>query len=138
MKQKELYDLLFTTTEYTGTFAHSAVHATCPNPGLHIDGFGTLRLPVSADDAERLLEIGKISPFGKGKETVVDKEVRSSQQIEVEAIKIENTNFQEWLQESLVGETARVLGIEKERSPRLNLYKLLIYKEGGHFKAHKE
>lgn len=61
-----------------GSFASFNRHRHCINPGLHIKGYGSVRLPLAPRDAKAVSKICKQSPFGKGEEAVVDTSVRKT------------------------------------------------------------
>ncbi|KAF3923025.1 hypothetical protein ABW20_dc0104147 [Dactylellina cionopaga] len=136
----ELYKLLKNTSNYQGSFAFSSTYPVAPNPGLKIEGFheSGLRLPVSSDDAAKLSDLGKASPFGKGEQTLVDAKVRSSRQVDPSQIEFENPGFSEWLHSQVLTEIITTLGIDSDTKPKLSLYKLLVYEKGDHFKAHRD
>jgi len=59
-----------------GSFATSGSISDAPNPGLYVEGLGTVGLPLSKPDACELSKISHQAPFGKGGETIVDTTVR--------------------------------------------------------------
>ncbi|KAK6513837.1 hypothetical protein TWF506_008270 [Arthrobotrys conoides] len=135
-----LYKELKNFEHYQGTFAFSSTYTAVPNPGLKVKGLdgSCLRLPVSTEDAAQLSELGRLSPFGKGEQTIVDSTVRSSRQLDPSMLEFENSRFTDWLQGPVLNEIGVALGIGTEMRPRLNLYKLLVYEKGDHFKAHRD
>lgn len=135
-----LYEELKNFEQYQGTFAFSSNYTAVPNPGLKVKGLGEscLRLPVSTEDASKLSELGNFSPFGKGEQTIVDSQIRSSRQLDPSELEFENPRFSDWLQGPVLNEISATLGIDTEMRPRLNLYKLLVYEKGDHFKAHRD
>ncbi|KAF3936010.1 hypothetical protein ABW19_dt0200251 [Dactylella cylindrospora] len=136
----ELFKRIYNSSHYQGTFACSSIYSAVPNPGLKIEGFGEscLRLPISPEDAATVSALGNTSPFGKGEKTIVDPKVRSSRQLDSSKIQFENPSFTEWLELSVLPGISKSLGIDEEMRPKLNLYKLLIYETGDHFKAHRD
>lgn len=116
------------------------MYSAAPNPGLKVDGFGeaALRLPISAEDAITLSSIGDVSPFGRREKTIIDPGVRSSRQFDAEKIVFDNPDFSEWLANKVLPEICETMGIDEEGEPRLNLYKMLVYQKGDHFKAHRD
>ncbi|KAK6339702.1 hypothetical protein TWF718_009096 [Orbilia javanica] len=135
-----LYNQLKDFEQYQGTFAFSSTYSATPNPGLKIKGLegSFLRLPISAEDAARLSELGSSSPFGKGEKTIVDATVRSSRQLDPSELEFENPKFSDWLQGPVLNEIGAALGIGAEMRPKLDLYKLLVYEKGDHFKPHRD
>lgn len=78
-----------------------------------------------------------MAPFGKGLETVVDESVRKVWQIDANLLTIS----QKWLQSSLpklVASYTAQLGVSRTLVVQAQLYKMLLYEEGGHFKRHKD
>ncbi|KAF3277441.1 hypothetical protein TWF970_005052 [Orbilia oligospora] len=135
-----LYRALEDFENYQGTFAFSSTYSAVPNPGLKVKGLdgSCLRLPVSTEDAVKLSELGKLSPFGKGEQTIIDPTVRSSRQLDPSELEFENPRFTDWLQGPVLSEIGTALGIGTEMRSKLNLYKLLVYEKGDHFKTHRD
>jgi hypothetical protein len=82
------------------------------------------------------LQVATKAPYGKGSETLVDEKVRKSWQIDAAKIRLSNPNWQPAFA-ALVRQVAELLGAEPARTGA-NLYKLLVYEKGGHFKPHKD
>ncbi|KAF3109984.1 hypothetical protein TWF103_004815 [Orbilia oligospora] len=135
-----LYRALEDFENYQGTFAFSSTYSAVPNPGLKVKGLdgSCLRLPVSTEDAAKLSELGRLSPFGKGEQTIIDPTVRSSRQLDPSELEFENPRFTDWLQGPVLSEIGTALGIGTEMRSKLNLYKLLVYEKGDHFKTHRD
>ncbi|KAK6352361.1 hypothetical protein TWF730_009190 [Orbilia blumenaviensis] len=135
-----LYRILNDFEQYQGTFAFSSTYSAVPNPGLEVKGLEgpCLRLPVSSEDAAKISALGTVSPFGKGEQTIINPEVRSSRQLDPSQLEIRNPEFLDWLRSQVLGEINTALGIDTEMRPRLSLYKLLVYEKGDHFRAHRD
>ncbi|KAJ6258577.1 hypothetical protein Dda_6623 [Drechslerella dactyloides] len=137
----ELYQMLQNaSSHYEGTFAFSSQYSAAPNPGLKVAGLGgsALSLPITPETASALSKLGDVSPFGKGEKTLIDPEVRRSRQLDPSSVELENPAFSEWLNDQVLPEMTKALGISSDMEPKLNLYKLLIYERGDHFKAHRD
>lgn len=105
-------------------------------PGLNVEGAGEISFPVNEIQAKRLIQSAKKAPFGKGSETLLDTDVRSTWEIDAEKLHFDNPDWQEFLNDII--ENIQIdLGIE-DYSVKANLYKLLIYEEGGFFLKHKD
>ena len=105
-------------------------------PGLHVEGVGDIPLPISDAQAKLLASVSEQAPHGKGMETIVDKSVRNTLQVDPSKITIQNPAWDPCLKK-LVHQAAESLGV----SPSLvkaELYKLLLYEEGGFFKKHRD
>lgn len=102
------------------------------------EGVGRIGYPLCSQQATALLKVATQAPFGKGTKTVVDTDVRQAWQISSDLVKIDP----QWLNSSLsalVADCCRQLGINaKMMNVRAELYKMLLYEKGGHFKKHKD
>ncbi|KAK6337866.1 hypothetical protein TWF696_001344 [Orbilia brochopaga] len=137
----ELYNMIQkSSSHYEGSFAISSHYSAAPNPGLKIAGLGdsVLSLPITPNAASALIKLGDVSPFGKGEQTLIDPKVRRSRQLDPSSVQCENPAFSEWLNCQVLPEMSKALGISSDMEPKLNLYKLLIYEKGDHFKAHRD
>jgi len=60
------------------------------DPGLHVEGVGDIELPLSHEAAGSLIKLSRQAPYGDGKQTVVNTEVRKTW--EIDAAKVCFTN----------------------------------------------
>lgn len=119
----------FATFGSIGNFAH---------PGISVDSVGPVRLPLSEGDAHALIQMSRQAPFGKGTETLVDVSVRDTWEIDAAKVQFLNKAWQCCL-DRIVEKVAKGLGIEGgSQTIHAEFYKMLLYKEGAMFKAHKE
>lgn len=122
------------TIRRPGDFYVSGTFDLIP-PGIHIDGFGPLSLPVLPDQAARLIAAATPAPFGRGEDTVIDTEVRRSWQIGPERVSIAGKRWGATL-DAIVARAAAGLGagdgVEAE------FYKLLVYDAGSFFVSHRD
>jgi hypothetical protein len=51
-------------------------------PTIDVDGVGGIAFPILPDQAERLIAIAEAAPYGRGEETVVDRDVRRTWQVD--------------------------------------------------------
>ena len=122
----------------TGSFATSGIIDSFVHPGISVDPIGTVRLPLSEEDAYTLVQASHKAPFGKGTETVVDESVRRTWEIDAGKIHFLNKRWQSCLDRT-VEHVARELGVaDGAINVRAEFYKMLIYGKGAMFKAHKE
>ena len=63
------------------------------NPGLCIEGVGSIGLPISEHDVQRLISTSHQAPFGKGRETFVDTSVRKTWEIDSDRMRL---NHPKW------------------------------------------
>lgn len=108
-----------------------AMHA----PLLRVKGVGPIALPLLAAQAEQLIAVAERAPYGRGEETLLDTQVRRSWQISAECVRIEGSRWQAALQ-SIVERAA--LGLGAGAGVVAELYKLLLYDEGGFFVPHRD
>lgn len=104
-------------------------------PGILIKDFGILPLPLNELQAESLIKICARAPYGHNFQTLVDTKVRDTYQLEPSSIEILNP---EWVPKllTLVDRVAKDLGCNGKVEAKL--YKMLLYKTGGHFKKHMD
>lgn len=108
-----------------------------PPPGLHIEGVAqTVALPLLTTQAAELAAIARPAPHGKGLETVVDSAVRDCLELDPALATFRNRRWEAGLAR-LVGEGLGKLGVRPEDA-QAELYKILLYKTGGHFKPHRD
>jgi hypothetical protein len=100
-------------------------------PLLDIVGMGTFPLPFPDDQVQRLKDVAIQSLYGQGSETVVDTEVRNSFQIDASKVNITHPTWQSCIA-SITRQAAKDLGIYPDLVAS-ELYKLLVYEEGGSF-----
>nr|XP_018914094.1 PREDICTED: uncharacterized protein LOC109042013 [Bemisia tabaci] len=124
--------------ETPSAFAFSAVRPSLPNPGLFIPPYGLVGLPLSKDDAQKIISQARQSPFGKGEETVIDTSVRKSWELNTNQFSLNNPDWKETEQEILES-VILGLGLPKGMGRvSAELYKLLLYEPGAFFKPHKD
>ena len=76
------FEEVLSNTDFTGTFAFKRTYPDAPNPILHIEGLGTVGLPLSSRDAAAIKARSSQAPFGMADRTVVDKSVRDTWEID--------------------------------------------------------
>lgn len=123
-----------------GLFSCFGVLESCPNPVLHIEGLGTIGLPLSERDAKSISQspATQQSPFGKGTETKVDASVRKSWQINPGQFELRNPKFRPQVN-VLTQKVAKELNVAcGPENVVPQLYKLLLYEEGSFFLPHQD
>ena len=142
--EDELYQLKWSvlsqikSVHSAGSFATFASFEKFVLPGIHVDGVGAIRLPLSSEDAQSLIRTSRRAPFGKGGQTLVDETVRKTWEIDGSKVSFSNEAWHSWLK-GVVGTAAKDLGVAgAPQSVRAELYKMLLYEEGAMFKPHKE
>ena len=120
----------------TGDFACSGFLPELCLPGLVIENVGHISLPVQDEQVQKIIEVAKKAPFGLGAKTLVDETVRKTWQLDPNQITIKNEHFLAGV-ENVVSAVKKHLGCDK-KAVQANLYKVLLYEKGGHFKAHRD
>ncbi|KAK0532498.1 hypothetical protein OC842_003280 [Tilletia horrida] len=106
-------------------------------PGLVVEGLGKVQVPVIEDtQANALLRVLEESSFGRGADTVMNTNVRRSWQLDASKVHFENPQWAAGMEE-LRKKVAEQLGLGIS-SIEVMPYKLLFYKEGGHFAKHRD
>lgn len=112
---------------------------------LSVESVGNIKLPLSDEQADVLKTKCMAAPFGRGNKTLVNKSVRDAWQIDAEDVTI-NVEFDEMIKDKMSEIIPHLMGelftedIQQSvmESHRLELYKLVLYKKGGHFVAHRD
>jgi len=112
-------------------------HGVEPLPVVRLDvsGVGTLGLPVPRVQAEALYAIAEEAPYGRGPQTLIDRDVRRCRQLDAGAVRAADARWSDVLQR-IVAAAARALGVDGE--VRAELYKLLVYAAGDFFVEHRD
>jgi len=104
-------------------------------PGLEVEGVGPIALPLLPVQAEQLVAVAERAPFGRGDQTLVDTEVRRTWQIDAAKVRIHGRGWARSLA-AIVDRVADGLGVSEPVAA--DLYKLLVYDEGGFFVSHRD
>lgn len=121
-----------------GTFA---VGGSCDGklimPGLVVDGIGPIGLPLSTSQAKELVNRCVQAPFGRGAETIVDKSVRDTFQLDPDFFQITNPTWKTDV-DAITKSVCQDLGVQNNLKVEARLYKLLLYQEGSFFAPHRD
>jgi hypothetical protein len=104
-------------------------------PTIDVDGLGRLAFPVPPAQAERLVAIAEVAPFGRGEETVIDREIRRTWQVDSTKVRIGGRHWDKTLA-GLVADVALGLGVNEPVAA--DFYKLLVYDAGSFFIEHRD
>ena len=107
-----------------------------PSPAISLaeESDIVLDLPLSEAQAKHLIELASRAPFGRGEQTIVDTSVRCTWQLNPTQFSITNPQWEEKLQ-LLLPRVKTELGCDAKMKVTCQLYKLLLYEPGGHFKV---
>ena len=120
-------------------FSCGGVMPALSNPGLYIQSYGHVSLPVTGTEGPptKLLELFEKAPFGKGEETVYDATVRNTYQMAPEHFELRNPRCLPAVHELAQTKIAEVMGFPPERV-EVKPYKILLYEKGCFFKKHRD
>jgi len=104
-------------------------------PTIDVDGVGRIAFPILPVQTGRLVEIAEAAPYGRGEETVVDRAVRRTWQIDSAKVRIGGRHWEKTLA-GLVADIARGLGVSEPVAA--DFYKLLAYDTGSFFVDHRD
>ncbi len=104
-------------------------------PAIDVDGVGRIAFPILPHQAERLVAIAETAPYGRGEETVVDRGVRRTWQVDSASVRIGGRHWETTLSE-LAAYVALGLGVS--RPVAADFYKLLVYDAGSFFVGHRD
>jgi len=113
------------------------------SPQITVDGMDKgeqLAFPLMDYQAKRLRSFAEKAPFGKGMDTVLDESVRKAWQIDAAKVKFYDTDRWHTALRRIVLDSVASLGMtgSEQAHVEANLYKLLLYEPGGHFKKHRD
>ncbi len=107
-----------------------------PMPKVEVEGSGMLSFPVPPAQIASLIRQATRAPYGRGEETILDESVRKVWQLPPAKVRIGGksweANFDSILRVVSAGLGCPGMGVCAE------LYKLLVYDEGGFFLAHRD
>ena len=104
-------------------------------PAIDVDGVGRIAFPILPAQAERLVAIAEAAPYGRGEETVVDREVRRTWQVDSARVRIGGRHWEKTLGD-IVADVALELGVSGPLAA--DFYKLLVYDAGSFFVDHRD
>lgn len=138
MKKPALLDKLAASVAAAKRSAHYCVEGSLPelDPGIEIAKFGRLTLPLTEASADALTQACKQAPYGKGRKTFVDRSVRDTLELSPSQLTITNPAWKEAIA-AAVRSIALSLDLPEDRL-QPQLYKLLLYRGGGFFRAHRD
>lgn len=107
------------------------------DPGLNVEGVGCIGLPVNPLLVKAMIKKSKPAPFGRGEQTLRDKSVRNTHQLDSKSVQLTGKGWQQFMAK-MTSKIKLELGIAESAKVTAELYKLLIYPKGGHFKQHRD
>jgi hypothetical protein len=107
-----------------------------PMPKMEIEKVGILSFPIPEAQIKHMIDQAVRAPYGRGKETILDTNVRKVWQLQPETVKISGPSWERYFQVILDQVQCR-LGCQGI-TITAELYKLLIYDQGGFFLSHRD
>jgi hypothetical protein len=102
--------------------------------GLDVVGIGRIAFPVPAAQAERLCGIGRPARFGRGEQTLTDRQVRDTWEIPKDRVRLDwSAVFGSALEAVRDG-----LGLPARCRLTAELHSMLVYEPGQFFVAHQD
>ncbi|MCE9534086.1 MAG: 2OG-Fe(II) oxygenase [Planctomycetes bacterium] len=105
------------------------------DPGIEIDGVGTISMPLKRGAEKRLIAACQVAPYGKGTQTLVDKRVRNTFELDPKKFGLSDA-WNSAISDAL-RPIAEKLGLPADQL-ETKLYKLLVYEKGGFFLPHRD
>jgi hypothetical protein len=105
------------------------------DPGIKVEGLGTIKLPLTRTMAKELIAACRVAPYGKGTQTLVNKNVRSAFELDPNSFCLSG----QWnvAIADAMPLVAGQLGLPADQL-EASLYKLLVYEKGGFFLSHRD
>jgi len=104
-------------------------------PAITVEGVGPIAFPILPAQARQLIAAAESAPYGRGAETLIDRDVRRTWQIGPDHVEIGGRHWQSTL-DALAAEAAAALGVT---GPVVaDFYKLLVYDPGSFFVDHRD
>jgi len=133
IKQEVLASLL----QLKGSGKFASIHsADFVFPGLVVEGIGETAFPINSIQAKTLIQAAHKAPFGKGKATIYDDNVRSAWEIDASKLSFNNPQWPKFIDKA-IGKIKTDLGLE-DYTVTASAYKMLIYQQGDFFLPHKD
>jgi 2OG-Fe(II) oxygenase superfamily len=104
---------------------------------LEVKGVGRLRLPISRTLAAHLCRVARPARYGKGEDTLLDREVRDTWEIPKSRVRIDKRRWNRTLLPVLEALRAD-LGLPEGTRLRAELHSMLVYAPGQFFLPHRD
>lgn len=131
---KPLEDLLKNVRRSGDFFTQGTLET--PLPRVEVDGVGVLSFPVPGGQSKQIIQQAERAPYGRGSETILDTSVRKVWQLKPSQVRIHGKSWDNTLTQ-IVASVSHGLGMA-ETAVQAELYKFLVYDEGGFFKTHRD
>lgn len=105
-------------------------------PKMSVERVGRIAFPILESQARALASAAERAPYGRGPDTVFDPDVRDCWQIDANRVGLFGAGWEKTFR-SILESVADGLGCQRD-ALMAQLYKLLIYEEGGFFAEHRD
>lgn len=114
-----------------GSFAYSRTYGSAPNPVLHLDGVGTVGLPMGEAQCKAVIEKCIPATFGKGERKIATQNIRDTWDVDISIVQFRNPDWEAFVSE-VVRDVCEALGVNYEASkPRSQLHRVLVHETGS-------
>lgn len=119
-----------------GSFAVRGT-AAAEDLALVVDGVGSLRWPVTPEQAQELREVARPARYGLGEQTLLDPNVRSTWEVPRDRITIDEPRWQQTLG-PILDAVRRDLGLPSDCALSAQQHSMLVYEPGQFFRRHQD
>ncbi|EGG22890.1 serine/threonine protein kinase [Cavenderia fasciculata] len=134
---ERLEEIINTSKASKGDYYCTGTSQEMSLPSITIEGIeGKLSYPIQPVQVRQLVEKATRAPYGKGTETIIDLAVRKVWQIPATDIKIVSKRWNVSFT-AILGSIRSQLGLG-DSTVTAELYKMLVYEEGGFFLPHRD
>ena len=105
-------------------------------PRMSVRPVGTIAFPILEAQARSLADAADRAPYGRGPDTVLDPSVRNCWQIDANRVQLSGASWEKTFR-SILESVADGLGCPRD-GLSAQLYKLLVYEQGGFFSEHRD
>jgi len=102
---------------------------------LEVEGFGAVKFPVTPAKARKLLSLGHPARFGRGEETLTDRDVRDTWEIPRHLVRAE---WNDAVLKDILTTVKEELGLPETAGLTADLHSLLVYEPNQFFLAHQD
>ena len=104
---------------------------------LEVKGYGRVRFPISRMQAQRLCRVARPARYGRGEQTLLDKQVRDTWKIAKSRIKIDKRQWNRTLL-PVLDSLRDDLGLPEGCKLKSELHAMLVYAPGQFFLPHQD
>lgn len=133
-EQVQLESVLETIDRPGDYFVAGRVEAAMPR--MSVRPVGAIAFPILEAQVRSLVDVAERAPYGRGPDTILDPSVRDCWQIDANRVQLSGTSWRKAFR-SILESVADGLGCPRD-GLSAQLYKLLVYEQGGFFSEHRD